>query len=161
MKYRSQWPTFTFRSTVGSYWFIIPNNDVGILNNSQDIRQKSLDHEIYYDVNHVVTQNQYPKYHINPWNSLQNIRQNRWSMKIMSQRPWLVYTECWCDKTCLMPILHYSEVVCINKLQYTTLLRCPKFWLLAPYWNMTWGSIDVEWKRALPGTPIPNMKSFW
>ena len=26
MKYSSQWPAFTFRSTVGSYWFIIPNN---------------------------------------------------------------------------------------------------------------------------------------
>ena len=37
---------------------------------------------ICYAANHGVTQNQYSKYHINPWNSLQNIRKNCWSMKI-------------------------------------------------------------------------------
>ena len=42
--------------------------------------------------------NQYSKYHINPWNSLQAIRQNRWSMKIWSQWPWPYYIECWYDK---------------------------------------------------------------
>ena len=35
---------------------------------------------ICYAVNRGVIQNQYSKYH-NPWNSLQAIRQNRWSMK--------------------------------------------------------------------------------
>ena len=39
MKYRSRWPTFTFRSTVGSYQFIIPNNDIHTSNNIQDKRQ--------------------------------------------------------------------------------------------------------------------------
>ena len=28
-------------------------------------------------------------------------------------------------------------------------------------WGKTQGSIDVEWKRTLPGTPISYMKSFW
>ena len=46
---------------------------------------------ICYDINHGATQNQYFKYHINPWNSLQDIRQTRWS-------PWPYYTEWWCDK---------------------------------------------------------------
>ena len=28
MTYRSQWPTFILRSNIGSYWFILPKNDV-------------------------------------------------------------------------------------------------------------------------------------
>ena len=57
-------------------------------------KAKSLDHKILVkvtyickDLNFGVTQNQYLKYQINPWNSLQNIRQNHWSMKIRSQWP--------------------------------------------------------------------------
>ena len=34
-----QWPTFTFRSTIQSYWFIIETNDVHTSINIQDIRQ--------------------------------------------------------------------------------------------------------------------------
>ena len=51
------------------------------------------------------------------------------------------------------------RVVCINKLQYTTFLRLPRFWPLAPPNGMTQGSIDVEWKRTFPGTHIPNNNS--
>ena len=40
MKFRSPWPTFTFRSTVWSYWFIIPNNDICTSIYIQDMRQK-------------------------------------------------------------------------------------------------------------------------
>ena len=38
---------------------------------------------ICYDVNRVVTPNQYPKYHLIPWNSLQNIRLNCWRMNLI------------------------------------------------------------------------------
>ena len=53
---------------------------------------------VCYAANCGVTQNQYSKYHINPWNSLQDIRQNRWSMKIWSQWPWLysvIFLQIW------------------------------------------------------------------
>ena len=39
MKYRSQWPTFIFRSNFGSYWLIFPKYGVHISNSLQDIRQ--------------------------------------------------------------------------------------------------------------------------
>ena len=49
---------------------------------------------IFYDVNRGVTKNQYFKYHIYPLNSLQNIRQNRWSMKIRNNDPDLITLNC-------------------------------------------------------------------
>ena len=39
MKYRSQWPTFIFRSNVVSYWLTILKYDVHISNSLQDIKQ--------------------------------------------------------------------------------------------------------------------------
>ena len=101
LDHQIQWPTFILRSNVGSYWFIIPNNDVHTSNSFQDIRQ-----------NHwtMKYRSQWPtfifrsnvgsywfilsKYDVHTSNSLQDTRQNHWTMK---------YRSCW-------PSFHYPQV---------------------------------------------------
>ena len=101
MKYRSWWHTFILRSCVGSYWFIIPNNDVHTRNSLKGIRHN--DWPMKY-------RSQWPtfilrsnvgsywcilrKYDVHTSNSLQDIRQTHWTVK---------YRSCW-------PSLHDPQV---------------------------------------------------
>ena len=52
MKYRSQWTTFILWSSIQSHWLIIPRYYVNTSNYLQNIRQKSLNHEIQVTVTH-------------------------------------------------------------------------------------------------------------
>ena len=67
----------------------------GILNQHLECDHKivleTLDHEIYitmtykyYEVTHCVILNQYPKYDVNPSNSVGDIKQSHWTMKSRS-----------------------------------------------------------------------------
>ena len=84
MKYRSQWPTFLFRSTIGSNWLIKP------------------------------------KYSVHISNSLQDIRQNHWTMKYRSQWPTFILRSI--VGSCWLIILKY-DVYTSNSLQNIKLCR--------------------------------------
>ena len=101
MKYRSQWPTIILRSNVGSYWFIIPNNDIHTSNSLQDTRQNrwTIKYRSQWPT-FIFRSNIWsywfiiPKCDVRTWNSLQDIRQNHWTVK---------YRSCW-------PSLHDPQV---------------------------------------------------
>ena len=94
MKYRSQLPTFIFRSNVVSYWLIIPNNDVHTSNSLQNIRQNhwTMKHGSQWSTLFWGQTNirsywlKIPKYDVHISNSIQDIRQNHWTVK---------YRSCW------------------------------------------------------------------
>ena len=116
VKYRLRWPTFSFRSCVRSYWFIIPNNDVHTWNSLQGIRH-----------NHwaMKYRSQWPtfilrsnirsywfilrKYDVHTSNSLQDIRQNHWTMK---------YRSCWPSfhdpQVHVIRLSHVWPIICIS-----------------------------------------------
>ena len=88
MKYRSQWPTNILRSDVWSYWLIIPKYDVQSLNNFLECKITGP-----WNIDQCPTNilRSYwliiPKYGVHISNSLQDIRQNNWTMKYRSQWP--------------------------------------------------------------------------
>ena len=101
MKYRSWGPTFILRSCIGSYWFIIPNNDYPTWNSLQGKRH------IHWPIKYM---SQWPtfilrsnfwsywfilrKYDVHTSNSLQDIRQNHWTVKYRSQWPTFILGSC-------------------------------------------------------------------
>ena len=97
MQYRSQWPTFILRSSIKSYWLIIPWYHVNTSNSLKDIRQNhwTMKYRSQWPT-FILTSSikSYwliiPRYHINTSNSLQDIRQNHWTIKYRSQWPTLI-----------------------------------------------------------------------
>ena len=87
-EYRSQWPTLILRSNLGSYWLIIPNNNVHTWNSLQDIRQNHWTIEYRSQWPTLILRSNVgsywfilPKHDVHTSNSLQDIRQNNWTMK--------------------------------------------------------------------------------
>ena len=89
-KYRSLTCIYFMRSIFVSHWFISPNmmfiHQIAfkILRKITDTKYRSLTY-IFYKVNLYVTLIHYIKYDLHPSNSLQDIRQNHWTMNYRSQ----------------------------------------------------------------------------
>ena len=101
MEYRSQWPIFILRSNLGSYWLIIPNNDVHTSNSLPDIRQSHWTMKYRSQWPTLILRSNIgsywfilPMYGVHTSNSLQGIMQNHWTVK---------YRSCW-------PSLHDPQV---------------------------------------------------
>ena len=88
------WPTFIFRSNIGSYWLIIPKYGIHISNSLQDIRQNHWT-MIYRSLwpTFILRSNVesycliIPTYDVHTSNSLQHVRQNHWTVKYRSWWP--------------------------------------------------------------------------
>ena len=98
MKYRSQWPTFIFRSNTGSYWLIIPKYGVHISNSLQVIRQNHWTMKYRSQWPTFIFRSNFGSYRliipnngVHTSNSLQGIRQNNWTMKYRSQWPTFIF----------------------------------------------------------------------
>ena len=98
MKYRSQWPTFIFRSNIGSYWLIIPKYDVRISNSLQDIRQNHWTLKYRSQWPTFILRSKVVSYwliilknDVHAANSFWDVRQNQWTMKYRSQWPTFIF----------------------------------------------------------------------
>ena len=180
MKFRSWWPTFILRSCVGSYWFIIPNNDVHTWNSLQGIRHKHWTMKYRSQWPIFIFRSKFGsywftlrKYDVHTSSSLQDIRQNHWTVK---------YRSCWPSihdpQVHVTRLSHVWPTICVscfhNRKVENTFKRCPSFWPLAPPWGMDPGVTSNGIKADPPGYlwskyecflmsgcwDIPHLKNF-
>ena len=92
MKYWSQWLTFILRSSIKSYWHIIPRYHVYTSISLQDIKRNHWTMKYRSQWPTFILRSNIksywliiPRYHVYTSNSLQIIRQNHWNMKYRSQ----------------------------------------------------------------------------
>ena len=164
MKYKSQWPTFIFRSDVGRHWLIIPNNDFHISNIRQNHwTMKYQSHWLTFILR--LNTGSYwliiPKYYVHTSNSLQAIRQNHRTVK---------YRWCWPSvydpQVNVTRLSHVWPTICIscfhNRKVEKTVFNGHLDIDLKPHpgaWTL--GSGVMEWKLTLQGTYGTNMNAFW
>ena len=94
MKYWSQWSNFILKSSIKSYWLIIPRSHVYTSNSLQNIRQNHWTMKYMLQWPTFILRPSIksywliiPRYHVYTSNSLQDIRQNHWTMKYRSRWP--------------------------------------------------------------------------
>ena len=167
MNYRSQWPTIIFRSNVGSYWFIIANNDIHTSNGLQDTRQNHWTIKYRSQWPTFILRSNLgsywfiiPKYDVHQ--SLQDIRQNHWTMKYVI----LAFTSWPTSHTGLHFMTHKSMsrlshvwpticVICFHKsgkILFKGVLDSEFY----PH-----PGVRSQGMKADPGYLCPNMNTFW
>ena len=123
MQYRSLWPIFILKSKVVSHWLVQiwwwPTSIMG---------SKVTSHWLIIQ-----------KLNFHPTNSLQDVRQNYWTVKYRSW--WLSLHDTQVNVIRLTYVCQSTSINCLNNRKAENhFLRCPRFWPLAPPGAWTLGS---------------------